>query len=270
MKRFGYIALLLLAGCPHRGPEFGPQGEITDAKVMLQLLAKQDARFVTLQGNANFKVEAPEQSGSVSQFVAVTLPAELHIESMEIFGKLLSVVVCAADVFSVYDPDKNVFYTGPDSVQVFSRFVGGLPFTCSNAVTLLLGRVPRIGVDDGKLTFDSDRNRYVLTLEFQGVKQVLEIDPKNLDVLHTVFTGPQSFELTYDVYRDEPGGRFPHTIVLASGGRTFTYKYKDITLNGAPDLSLFHMDPPKGAKLVQLDEQGNALSPAPPSLDGGH
>ncbi|MBS2031645.1 MAG: DUF4292 domain-containing protein [Deltaproteobacteria bacterium] len=270
MNRLAIVSLLLLAGCPHRGPEFGPSGEITDAKAMIQLLAKQDTRFVTLQGNANFKVEAPENSGSLSQFVAATLPAELHIESMAIFGKLVSVVVCAANVFSVYDPDKNVFYTGPDSVQVFSRFVGGLPFTCSNAVTLLLGHVPRIGVDDGTLVLDAERHRYLLTLELQGVKQVLEIDTKTLDVVHTVFTGPQSFELTYDDFKDEPGGRFPHTLVLATGGRTFTYKYKDITLNGAPDLSLFHMDPPKGAKVVQLDEEGNALPPAGPALDGGH
>jgi outer membrane lipoprotein-sorting protein len=262
VKRAALLLALLLAGCP-RGPiQFGAQGEITDARQMLAILAKQDARFVTLQGDAKFKVESPQANGTVSQYLAVTRPAALHIETFNFFGKPVSVLVSDGERFSLYDADKNIFYEGPATVEAMSRF---LPIALApvEVVALMLGQVPRIPASDGKLVLDPDKRRYQLTLQAQGATQVLDIDPTTLDVLGSTVRGVSAYDLALGDYQNEPGGRFPHQITLtaSSGNVVLTYRYTDVKVNGEPDLSLFHEDPPKGARQVRLDEKGNPVAP---------
>ena len=258
MKRLAPWLALALVGCPRRPIQFGPQGEITSATEMLALLQKQDARFVTVQGDAKFKVESPQANGTVNQYIAVTRPAALHIETYNFFGKPVSVLVSDGATFSLYDADKNVFYEGPATVDAMSRF---LPIALApvEVVALMLGQVPRIPAKDGKLVLDSERRRYELTLQFDQATQVLEIDPKTLDVLRSTIRGVNAYDLELDDYQNEPTGRFPHRITLtaSSGNVVLTYRYTDVKVNGAPDLSLFHQDPPKSAKVVQLDSSGN-------------
>lgn len=266
-----FAALLALTGCPHR-VEFGPQGEITDAKQMLALLAKQDTRFVTMQGDAKFKVESPQVSGTVSQYLAVTRPAGLHIETFNFFGKPLSVLVSDGDHFQFYDAEKNVFYEGDATPEVMSRFIP-LQLAPEEAVALMLGQVPRVPAQDGKLVVNAEKHRYELTLEAQStgglIRQVLFIDTKTLDVQRSAITGANAYNLALDDYKDEPGGRFPHEITLEAKASniTLTYKYADVKVNAAPDLSLFHMDAPPSAKRVQLDAKGNPTEPG--STPGG-
>ena len=262
MKKLLLVLPLLLAGCP-RGPlQFGPQGEITDAKQMLALLAKQDARFVTLQGDAKLKVESPQANGTVGQYLAVSRPAALHIETFNFFGKPVSVLVSDGDRFSLYDADQNIFYEGPATVEAMSRF---LPIALApvEVVALMLGQVPRIPAQDGKLILNADQRRYELTLQAQGATQVLFIEPKTLDITRSTVKGVSAYDLALGDYQNEAAGRFPHAITLEANGANvvLTYKYTDVTVNAAPDLSLFHQDPPKGAKQVQLDAQGKPVAP---------
>lgn len=262
MKRLAPLLALALVGCPHRPIEFGPQGEITNARQMLQLLAKQDARFVTLQGDAKFKVESPQANGTVKQFIAVTRPAALHIETYNFFGKPVSVLISDGERFSLYDADKNVFYEGPATVEAMSRF---LPIALApvEVVALMLGQVPRIPAADGRLILDTDHRRYVLTLQYQQATQVLEIDPKTLDVLRSTVRGVNAYDLELGDFQDEPGGRFPHEITLSANQANvvLTYRYTDVKVNGEPDLSMFHAEPPKSAKVVQLDARGAVTVP---------
>lgn len=256
-------ALLVLAGCPHRGPEFGPTGELTDAKQLLAVLAKQDARFVTLSGDAKLKVDSPQASGTVNQFLAVTRPAGLHIETFNFFGKPLSVLVSDGDRFEFYDADKNVFYEGPATPEVISRFIP-LQLAPEEAVALMLGQVVRIPAQDGKLLYNAERHRYELTLELQGVRQLLYVDARTLDVTRSAITGANSYDLHLDDYKDAPGGRFPHDITLDVPAAKVTLEYKyadDVKINASPDLSLFRMDAPPSARRVQLDDKGNELAP---------
>jgi hypothetical protein len=258
---------VLLCGCPHR-IEFGPEGEITDAKQMVALLAKQDARFVTLQGEVKLKVQSPQGSGTVSQFLAVTRPAALHIETFNFFGKPVSVLVSDGDRFSLYDADKNVFYGGPATTESMARFLP-IALAPEEAVALILGQVPRIPAQSATLVLDAERGRYRLTLKAGEIQQVLEIDPKTLDILRSTVTGAEAYNLQLEDYRNEPGGRFPHQITLDAPASNveLTYKYGDVKVNGAPDLTLFHQDPPPSAQRVELDAAGK-VAPAP-ATDGG-
>lgn len=261
MRKLALLALVVLAGCPRHRLELGPQGEVADAKQMLALLAKQDGRFVTVEGDVRLKVNSPQGSGTVGQFIAVTRPAGLHLETFNFFGKTLSVLTSDGESFALYDADKNVFYSGPATTEAMSRFLP-VALAPEEATALLLGQVPRLPATDGKLVLDAAQRRYELTLQVGEATQVLFIDPKELDITKSVITGVSSYDLTLEDYRPEPGGRFPHTLTLEAKGAkvTLTYRYTDVKVNAAPNLSLFRQEPPPSAQRIPLDAQGRPVA----------
>jgi outer membrane lipoprotein-sorting protein len=46
-------------------------------------------------------------------------------------------------------------------------------------------------------------------------------------------------------------------------------RYSDVTLNAPPDLTLFELAPPEGARVVEVDARGREVSPAPVSPPPG-
>ena len=208
-----------------------------------------------------FLCGVPSFSGTVGQFLAVTRPAGLHIETFNFFGKPLSVLTSDGESFSLYDADKNVFYSGPATTEAMSRFLP-VALAPEEAVALLLGQVPRLPAREGKLVLNAENRRYELTLQVGEVKQVLFIEPRELDVTRSVITGVSSYDLTLEDYRPEPGGRFPHTLTLEAKGAkvTLTYRYTEVKVNAAPNLSLFKQEPPPSAERIVLDAQGRPVA----------
>ena len=258
-------ALLVLSGCPPRGIAWGPEGYITDAAKMLQLLDAHDRRFVSLRGDAKLKVVSPDQSGAVSQYLAVMRPTLLHIETLNFFGKAVSSLVSDGAHFSLYDGEHNAFYRGPSTPAVVARFLP-LALPPEAVVAMILGEVPRITAETSTLRLDEKHQRYVLELHRGQVTQTLEIATGDQRVLHSHVEGEGGFDLTLEDYRDEKAGPFPHRITLDAPSRKvqLTYTYSDVEVNGVPDLTLFQQEPPASAALHQLDSAGNEVAaPAP-------
>jgi hypothetical protein len=257
MKRAVALALLLLAGCPPRGVKFGPEGYITDPQKLLALLDAHDRRFVTLRGDVKLKITSPEQSGSVSQYLAVMRPTLLHVETFNFFGKPVSSLVSDSNAFSLYDAEHGTFYRGPATTQVVARFLP-LALPPEAAVAMLLGQVPRISPEKTSLQLDEKRGVYLLVLERGQVKQTLEIGTEDQRVQRSHVEGEGGFDLALSDYKDEKAGPFPHKLTLTAPaqGVELTYKYSDVEVNGPPDLSLFHQEPPPSVKVIELDEQG--------------
>jgi outer membrane lipoprotein-sorting protein len=42
-------------------------------------------------------------------------------------------------------------------------------------------------------------------------------------------------------------------------------RYSDVTLNAPPDLTLFELTPPEGARVVEVDARGREIQPMPAS-----
>jgi outer membrane lipoprotein-sorting protein len=254
------LCALVLAGCPPRVPgvKFGPEGEITDPKVLLGALAKNDARFVTLKGQVKLKASTDTQGGTVDQYLAVVRPAGLHIETFNFFGKPVSTLCSDGQTFSLYDGEHNVFYRGPAVSEVMGRF---LPLSLSpdEAVALLLGQVPRIPAQSSTLKLDATKGVYVLELKAGPATQTLEVATDDLRILRSRVTGVEAYNLTLEDYHAEKNGPFPHKLTLeaTSGHLTMTYRYVDVQVNGTTDLTLFHQDPPATATITELDANGH-------------
>lgn len=254
---------LLVAGCPKR-IDFGPGGEITDPDALLAQVARAEARAVTLNGEAKLKVRSPQANGGVSLFVATSRPALLHLETLDFFGKPQAVLVSDGQRFGLYAADENRFYRGPASPANVSRF---LPVVLpgEELVALLLGQAPRIPAEKKTLAVDGKKGVYVLTLTRGEVVQRLEVHPRFLRVTRSEVRGVRAYDAAFGDFAETPAGAFPREVVLdaAAADTRLELRYTDVSLNAAPDLTLFELTPPDGVPVVDVDEAGRERTAVP-------
>ena len=77
--------------------------------------------------------------------------------------------------------------------------------------------------------------------------------------------GTPDYDLAFDVFRHRGGARFPTEVELrAPSARVrVALRWKDdLEVNGAAEPGLFRLDPPRGARVVDLPP-GGAAPPAP-------
>lgn len=256
---------LLVAGCPKR-IDFGPGGEITDPDVLLAQVAEAEARAVTVKGEAKLKVRSPQASGAVTLFVASSRPALLHLETLDFFGRPQAVLVADGQRFGLYAAEENRFYRGPASPANVSRFLPVM-LPGEELVALLLGQAPRIPAERKALAVDRDRGVYVLTLTRGQVEQRLEVHPRYLRVTRSQVRGVRAYDAAFGDFAVTPAGAFPREVVLdaASADTRLELHYTDVSLNAAPDLTLFELSPPEGVPVVEVDEAGREQPAAPGS-----
>src|SRR5690349_5118566 len=120
-KRFALLFLLGVLSCAKR-IDFGPHGEISDARTLVSLVREAEGRVVSLQGDAKLTVNSPQGKGTLDLYVAVKRPDSIHLESMDFFGKPLAVLVSTEGHFGLYQSQDNRFYEGPASPANVSRF----------------------------------------------------------------------------------------------------------------------------------------------------
>ncbi|WP_342374667.1 DUF4292 domain-containing protein [Myxococcus stipitatus] len=262
--------VVLCSACPKR-IEFGPEGQLTDADVVYQHVRRNQDNVVTLEGDAKLRVESPQQSGTIGMFLAVTRPALLHLETFDFFNRPLASLVGDGTRFGLYQSEGNTFYQGPASPQNVSRF---LPVVLpgEELVAIMLGQVPLIPAERKTLELDTKEGVYVLTLYRGAATQVLRVHPKYLRVVKSEVRGVPGYDLGFDDFLERGGLIFPGKVELVAkqAATRLELRYQQIKLNGRPDLTLYELTPPEGAKVVEVDEVGRELpaagheSPAPP------
>jgi outer membrane biogenesis lipoprotein LolB len=260
---------LVCWGCPKR-IDFGPTGELTDAGQLFQLTQAAQARAVTLQGDGKLRIESPQGSGSVSVFLAVSRPGLLRLELFDFFNRPLAVLVTDGQRFGLYQAQENTFYQGPATPRTLATLLP-VALPSEELVEVMLGQVPFIPAERLSLTLDRNEGLYVLTLQRGTVTQVLHIHPTHLRVVRSQVRGIWAYDLAYESFKERGEVLLPHEVTL-SEERAETrarLRYTDITVNEAPDLTLFDLTPPEGIPVVEVDPQGQevppvALPPTPP------
>jgi hypothetical protein len=121
--------------------------------------------------------------------------------------------------------------------------------------------VPRLPEAEATLTLDEKKGEYVLVLKKGSVTQTLRVDTYDLHVNKSNVTGVDAYNLRFDDYVTEGGMPFPHKLELwaPSAGLELVYTYKDVEVNGSPDLSLFIQEPPPTASITDLDAAGHPV-----------
>ncbi len=263
MNRVAAAIFLALAcsGCPHR-IEFGPEGLIEDPEKLFSIVSQQQANLVTLQGDAKLHVSSPQGSGTLSVFVAISRPGLLHMETFDFFNRPVAVLVSDGQRFNLYQTEGNVFYQGPASPQNVSRFLP-VVLPSEELVAVMLGQVPFIPPERKTLSLDRGEGLYVLTLYRGPVTQRLFVHPKYRRVVRSEVRGVPGYDLEFDTFKEQGLVVFPKEVkLLAEVAQTeLRLRYSDVALNGPPDLTLFELSPPEGARVVEVDERGQEVRP---------
>jgi outer membrane lipoprotein-sorting protein len=256
---------IVLSGCPKR-IEFGPEGPIEDPEKLFELTSQAQANVLTLQGDAKLRVDSPQGSGTLSMFVAISRPGLLHLETFDFFNRPVAALVSDGQRFGLYQTEGHVFYQGPASPENVSRFLP-VVLPSEELVAVMLGQVPFIPAERKTLELDRDKGVYVLKLFRGRVTQTLHVHTRLHRVVRSEVRGIPGYDLAFDDLKEQgkSGVVFPKEVkLIAEAAETeLRLRYSDVTLNGPPDLTLFELTPPEGARVVEVDARGREIQPTP-------
>ncbi|NOJ98851.1 DUF4292 domain-containing protein [Corallococcus sp. CA049B] len=256
--------VLLCSACPKR-LEFGPEGRIEDAQTLYQHVRERQAKVVNLEGDAKLHVDSPQGSGTLSTYLSITRPALIHLETYDFFNRPVASLVSNGERFGIYQAGENTYLQGPASAENVSRFLP-VVLPSEELVAVMLGQVPLLPPESMTLELDEKERVYVLKLQRGPATQTLRVDPKHLRVVKSEVRGVPGYDLAFEDFELRDDQLFPNKVhlVAASAGTKLDLKYTDIRLNGRPDLTLYELGAPEGAKVVDVDARGQEVRPEGP------
>jgi outer membrane lipoprotein-sorting protein len=252
-------SLLLLTACPKRLP---PANLSADAAALKEQVASAQAQVRSVEGEARVRVALAQGSGSVQQYIAAQKPDRLHVEALDFFGNPVAVLVADGGRFALYDAREKTFYRGPATPENLARLVP-LPLGAEALVTILCGGAPLL---DAPAVGAAPGEGYVaLTLEGGGRRQVLHVGDGARPERSDLIGGDPSYTVRFESFDTAGGVRFPFGATLNAPARKVKVElqWKTAEVNTPLDAALFRLQPPKGAKIVELHETREA---APPNL----
>lgn len=252
------VACLTFAGCPRVPP---PDLSRDPAALLAQVRAAQD-RVQRVRGTARVKISSPDVSGTVVEFAAAEKPDRVRLETLDFFGNPASVLVAAGGRFAFLDARANVLYRGDATPENVSRVLPVL-LPVEELVTILCGSAPLLpgraldaSVSDGVL---------LLTLGLGDVGQQLAIGERasveRSRVRRAAAAGTATareaapaYDLQFEGFHVRSGALFPDQVQLdaPSARSAVRLAWRELDVNGAPDPALFRLEPPRGARVVEL------------------
>lgn len=253
-------ALLTLAACPKRAVDFGKDGEPRSAEDLLNRVNWAEKQVFALKGDAKLFVDSPQGKGAVPVFAAVSHPAFIHLEQFDFFGRPQGVLVTDGARFGLYLAQEGKYYRGPASPANLSRF---LPVVMPPAelAAVMLGRAPRIPRGSVEMSFDPTLEAYVLVITQGDVRQTLHVKPPSYRVIKSTAENVVAYSLSFGALVTEGTATVAKELTLdAQSAKTkVEWGWKEVTVNEAPDLTLFEMEPPEGIPVVEVDENGVSI-----------
>jgi hypothetical protein len=257
LNRAVWILFLAVAwlGCPKR-LETSQVGAPLDARELLDITSKVESQVSAIRGEGRLKVTAPDARSTVTVFIAVARPAYLHFEVIGFFGQPQAILVSDGQTFALLQQDQGKYFHGPATPQNVSRL---LPVVLSGPelVSILLGAAPRIPAERLSAQALAEAQAYLVTLWQGDHSQKLWIHPDHHRVLKSEFRAASTYDLLFEDFQTTGGIDFPRKVTLfASASATLELRYQDVRVNPDLDRSLFTLTPPAGAKVTELDENG--------------
>jgi hypothetical protein len=260
-----------VAACTPRVPP--PDLALEPAPLLAQVQAA--ASVTHAQGDARLRVDAPGAKGVVTAWVAVERPDRLHVEALDFFGNPAATLVAADGRLAIYDARAGTFYTGAATAANVARLVP-LPLEPERLVALLCGTPLLVGAP---VSAEPGRGFVALQLEDGPRTTSLRVGPR-ASVLRATFRGGApgvpDHEVRYGGFLDLERGRFPTEAVVSSSDPAVRVElgWKEPDLVTRPDPALFRMEPPSGARRVDLDATPEPplpvpLQPLPPEAGRG-
>ncbi|BDG09353.1 DUF4292 domain-containing protein [Anaeromyxobacter paludicola] len=264
MRRPLLAALLLAAAaCARRAPP--PPDLSQDPAALLAAVRATQDKVRSVQGSARVRIDAPGMKvpGGLQEFVAAEKPDRLHLETLDFFGNVAAVLVASGGRFALYDAREHVLYRGEATPENVSRFLPVL-LPVEELVTILCGSAPilpgrpvSVQPGDGSLLLTLAQGAVGQRLQVGELAAISSSRVRRLgrDAAGREVEDAPAYDLDLNLRRHRAGVVFPLELKLIAPSARSTVELtwgEDLDINGRVDPKLFEMNPPKGARVVEL------------------
>lgn len=252
--------LLLGAGCA-RVP---PPDLSRDPSALLEQVRASQSRVTTCKGSVRLAVSSPELSGSLDGWVAAAKGGGVRVELFDFFGNPAAVLVASGGRFALFDARAGALYRGEDRPENLARLVP-IPVGASDLAAVACGSAPLI---DGRAVL-AEPGDGVLLLELAGEqgREVLAVGEGGAATRASFLPGARGgkpWKVAFSAFRGVDGLRVPRDVELRGEGGEVSFSWRDdLELNQPVEPSLFQLETPRGARVVDLEPGG---SPPPIEL----
>jgi hypothetical protein len=233
---------------------------------LLEEVVRAQGAVTSVEGQARVKVDARGFAGTLTQFIAAEKPDRVHVETLDFFGNVVAVLVASGDTFALYDAREKVLYRGRPTPQNIARIVP-LAIDAPSLVTILCGSAPLVGGEPVSITpgegvvrlvLDGGDRRQTLAIGREAAVESSRVRLVGADGAITDAPAPDAFDLRFEVFRTWGGARFPTDLHLVARepAAKLDLHWTDVTVNGRVDPDLFVLQPPRGARVVDLEDAG--------------
>jgi hypothetical protein len=256
-RRASVAALALAAGCA-RVP---PPDLSRDPALLLEQVRVAQGGVSACRGSARLSVSSSSPSGSLDAWVAAEKGGRVRVDVFDFFGNPAAVLVASGGRFALYDARAGVLYRGDDTSENLARLVP-VPIGARDLASVICGSAPII---DGRAV-SAEAGDGVLLLEIAGEsgRQVLAVGEGGVVERASFLSGARggtSWKVAFSAFRRTAGQRFPGDVELRGGGAEVSLLWKDdLEVNLPPEISMFHLDPPRGARVVDLPARSTPSS----------
>jgi hypothetical protein len=249
------LAAFGLAGCHPRVP---PPDLSLDPGALLAEVRAAQLKVMSVQGQARVAVDTAQGGGGTEQYLVAVRPGRVRVEAHDFFGNVVALLAVKDGRLALYDARARTFYRGAATPAHLARLLP-VEMTTVELVTLLCGSAPLL--DGEPVSAEPGDGKVTLTLRAGDQLQRLEIGPGAvvLSSRHWRRGGagetPAGFESDFSVHRTRGGARVPTDLAARAPAErvALTLHWRELEVNGPVDPSLFRLEPPAGARIVDLD-----------------
>ena len=247
-----FLGLVLSAlGCAH--VDFSKL-ETPSGSALLRDVDELEGHVTQVKGSARVQAHSPKGGGETGAFIAARAPGDVHLELLDFFGSPTQVLVSDGRTFGLYQKDKGTYLRGAATAAAISRLLP-VDLSAEDLVAILLGRTPRLPVAPSAVELDKDAEAYRVTLVQGEHMQTLWIHPTSKRVLRSVLKGLGGYSLVFEQPFTASGVPFARKVTFQDATSTVVLRWstQDVELDGTLDAALFQMQPPAGARTVEVD-----------------